>query len=466
MKGSHLGTILHRLTALACATMMTGIGLPVVGLGTAFAADGPTIAVIGVHGNGSQDAASLSRMTDDLVAGFMLSRFSPLYGDELSGRLETIRDSLPERIFLEPIRKAVDEGRNRYQQAQPDVAVRVLQQAAEDLKGREQFLRSPSLPVELHLLLGLAQLSLGQRSDAEAAFGEVVRIDPNRVLDSLNYPPKVVEAFDQVRSRILSRPSASVFIRVLHDDPGARAYVDGRLVGTTPITARRLPPGKHLVVIDGGVRGRYSTTVTLQAGEQLDLIEDLKPATLAIPGEAFQDTRSQAGKALYREIGMATGADLVSVASFDAEGDFHLALYSVRSQNFSVQASASLAPAPGAQSAFVRQLVERVARYADERGNIHSDLISVKGVPIRVGANTILDGLLWPRPEAPSSGVEGPTELVVEKKRRSTPPPKVLGVIAAVIGGSLAATGIGLGVHFSTQENLGESNGVLVVTIP
>ena len=136
----------------------------------------------------------MERISDDVVAGFIESRFEAIYGDELALRLERSRETLPEKVFLAPVRDAVNEGQRLYRKAQPDKAVEVLQAAAVMLEQRKSLLRSPQHAVDLYLNLGLSQLSKGDRSQAERSFAEVVRIDPNRVLDSVNYSPKLMAA--------------------------------------------------------------------------------------------------------------------------------------------------------------------------------------------------------------------------------------------------------------------------------
>lgn len=452
---------------LLCALGLLVAGAGSLPAGSAEAGEKPTIAVIGVHGDGREDAEALQRLSDDLIEGFIVSRLEPIHGEDLAVRIERSREVLPERVFLEPVRRAVDEGRQLYRQAQPERAATILQTAINTLEARRALLRSPQLAVDLFLNLGLAQLNLGQRSQAERSFEEVVRIDPNRILDDLNYSPKIVEAFDSVRRRVLGERSASIYIALPGEDPGARVYIDGRLIGTTPITASRLPSGKHLVVVDGGELGLSSSEVILSAGQQLDLPVDLKPATLALPEERFEPGRSMLVNSLYREIGLASGVDLVAVAAFGPKGDFHIALYSPRADAFSVEVVASLSAAPGERSAFVRQLVDRVSRYADENGNIRAERMAVGGISMRVSDNPVLDGLLWPRPVEETIAVTPQTDDPLVRKKLPPPNPKVIGVVAAIVGGSLGAVGIGFGIN-EALRNSGDREpvGLLVITVP
>ena len=464
---SRLADCLRRTVAGLCAWSLLGTGVPVIGAGTARANEKPTVVILGVHGNGTQDRGTLSLISDEVVAGFITSSLSPLHGDDLARRIEQVREVIPERVFLSPVREAVAKGKKLYQRANPEEAVSVLQQAVPLLEARKEFLRSPQLAVELYLHLGLAQLNLGRRSQAERSFETVALIDPSRVLDELNYSPKVIEAFERVRSRVAEDRSASLVVALGEQDPGARVYVDARLAGTTPLTATRLTAGKHLVVVDGGELGISSTEVELDSGQRGELVVTLAPGTLAIENEPFSSPDDPIVRALYRQIGLASGADLAALAWFDAEGDFHLSLYSTRADNFSNEITASLDAAPGPRNVFIRQLVDRVARATDENGNIRPDKIALKGPSLRLRDNPTLDATLWPRPPEDSDANTQEEDTSLVKKDRPKPNPKVLAVLGAVIGGGLAAVGIGFGVDAALRD-AGNTPpvGVLVVTVP
>jgi len=442
-------------------------GFPLAIPSSAIASEQPTVVLLGVHGDGKQGPETLGLLADELVAGFMTSSLRPLHGAALAGRIAQVREVLPERVFLSPVREAVAEGKELYLKANPEKAVAVLSAVLPLLEAHRNFLRSPQLAVELYLHLGLAQLNLGKRVEAERSFEQVARIAPNRVLDDMNYSPKLVDAYARVRNRVTEDRSAAIVVALPGEDPGARVYVDGRLVGTTPITAGRLIEGDHLVVVDAGELGMASTTVTLASGQRLELPIELAPGSLAIEGETFREPGDPVVRALYRQIVLASGADLVAVASFDVGGDFHLALYSARSDSFSADVKASLDAAPGPRPAFIRQLVSRVTRAADEDGNIRPDQMALRGPGLRLRDNPTLDGVLWPRPPEEPNPEESIGDAATAKKVAKPVNKKALGVLGAILGGSLAALGLGFGVDAALRE-AGERPpvGILVVTVP
>lgn len=457
----------RRGTALLGALALLLVGVPVATTTAAMAGDSPTVVLLGVHGDGQQSNQTLGLLADEIVAGFMTSPLEPLHGAALAGRLAQVREVLPQRVFLSPVREAIAKGKKLYQRAEPEAAVKLLLAARPRLEAHRDFLRNPQLAVDLYLHLGLAQLNLGQQAEAERSFEQVARLDPSWVLDDMNYSPKLVEAFALVRNRVTADRSASIAVALPGTEEGARVYIDGRLVGTTPITAGRLIPGEHLLVVDAGELGMSSTTVTLSSEQVLQAQITLAPRTLAITDEAFSVAGDPLVRALYRQIVLASGADLVAVASFDTAGDFHLALYSARSDSYSTDVAASLDAAPGTRSAFIRQLVSRVARAADEDGNIRPGQMAMQGPALRLRDNPTLDGVLWPRPVEETAPEQPKDKDPSSQQARKPVNKKALGVLGALLGGSLAAVGLGFGVD-AALRNAGNHvpAGVLIVTIP
>jgi len=101
-------------------------GFPLAIPSSAIASEQPTVVLLGVHGDGKQGPETLGLLADELVAGFMTSSLRPLHGAALAGRIAQVREVLPERVFLSPVREAVAEGKELYLKANPEKAVAVL----------------------------------------------------------------------------------------------------------------------------------------------------------------------------------------------------------------------------------------------------------------------------------------------------------------------------------------------------
>ncbi len=428
-------------------------------------ASAQSVAVVGVHGDGEQSAEDLELISEALVAGFKTAGMEVVHGEDLRARLFGTREQLIDKVYLEPVRQSFDEGRILYEKAQPDVAIDALARAEAALEGVEEFVRDARLSVDVQLYLGLCHISLGDSDSARAAFAEVVRMDPDRILDTFEYPPRIVELFEEVRAEVLTRAGATIQVDSGRTS-GARVFVDGRMVGTTPVTVTGLPPGFHTLLVDGGAAGRFFKTWTLASGDSVAVEAELSRGNLGLSGDdPFQPERSPLSRRLYRELAFSAGVDLVAVAAFDQNGDFQLAMYSGRSGTFSASQTASLAAAPGARSAFVRQLVERVALYADDDGTIKEERISAGAVPLRMGTNSLLNEYVFgieDRAVADASAVKEPEpEPDVRKK-----PPKAAGAVVAIVSGILGATAAGIGIYAGVTANQPTTGGVLVITIP
>jgi hypothetical protein len=430
--------------------------------GTAVAGQ-PTVAVVGVHGDGDQTAGELDEIADAIVIGFKTAGFEVIHDDEVRNRLYAARESVVDKVFLEPVRQSFEEGRVLYEKAQPDAAILALTRAEAELEGAEEFLRDPRLTVDVQLYLGLAHVSLGHEDDARLAFGEVVRMDPNRVLDTLDYPPRIVSIFDEVRREVLAREGATLTVEA--SLTGARVFVDGRMVGTTPAMVSGLPPGFHTVLVDGGAAGRWFSELTLGEAEARHLKTDVEARGLvAGETETFEGSRSGLTRRLYRELAVASGADLVAVGAFDPAGDFRFCLYSGRSGTFSVDATASLAATPGARAAFVRQLVERVALYSDSGGTIKSERVAAEAIPMRIGSNPSLNSYLFGTEDRAVAEASTPRDDTEPDLRRK--PPKAAGVVVAIVAGVLGAGGAAAAIALGVDANQTQSGGLLVITIP
>lgn len=447
------------LTALLFTAWTCGPGVP-----AAWAATGVTIAVVGVHGNGEQDDDLLRALGDDLVRGFADAGLEVRSGQAVGTMLEPERDRLLERVYLSPVTRAFDEGRVLYEKAQPDQAIEALERAQAALLESDEFLRDARLRVDVPLYLGLSWFALGEGARAEPAFAEVVRADPARVLDSLDYPPNIVETFDRVRGELLAEELGSIAIEA----PGnARVFVDGRLVGTAPAQVDGLPAGRHTLLVDGGTAGRWFEALELEPGESVEREADLQRRGLArASGDPVLPARSGTTRRLYRELATTSGVDAVAVAGFDEAGDFRLALYSARSDTFSVAVDASLAAAPGARSKYVKDLAGRVAQYVDEAGGVKAERVATEAIPLRLGGNPVLNQLLQgPEPgAAPVASTAPAASADPAPAARKGPHPG--GIVALIVGGLLAGAGAGVGVYFATRPAPVDPGGALVIEFP
>jgi hypothetical protein len=220
-------------------------------------------------------------------------------------------------------------------------------------------------------------------------------------------------------------------------------------------------------MVDGGAEGRWSALYTLASGAEVEVEAVLAMSSLGgADDESHQAARSSLTRRLYQELAIAAGTDLVAVAAFDSAGDFILAMYSGRSNTFSVSATASLAATPGARSAFIRQLVERVARYADDSGAIREERVSPGAVELMMGGNVLLNEYLFGAEDQAVTDASANRPLEEEPTRVRSPPPKAAGVVVAIIAGVLGAAAGGIVIGLAANQGQDDPGGVLVISLP
>jgi hypothetical protein len=423
-------------------------------------ASAASVAVVGVHGDGRLDDEDLRSLHGDLVVAVEQAGLQPLAGEPLSELLRPARQAVVDAVFLEPVRRSFEEGRVLYEQAQPELARGALERAAEAEAEVAEFVTDPRLSVDVWLYQGLVAFSLGDDAGATEAFSEVVRRDPDRVLDSLDYPPNIVDLFGQVRADVAGGPGADLSVSIAGGAPG-RVYLDGRLLGSAPTVATGVPPGEHRLLVEGP-SGRWFERLRLTEGAKAVEATLEQRGLAAAEDRGFDGARSSATRRLYRQVGEAAATDLVLVAAVDADGNLGITLWSTHSGTFAQAVAFSLAGAPGKQGKQLQGVVARLAEVLDEGGRIRAEQVAARGISMRLGANPVLNELLFaePKPVVAPSGTGEPSEPVVERKK-----PKPGAIAAAVIGGVLGAAGAGVGIYFAARPPP-EPPGSLVIRFP
>ena len=144
------------------------------------------------------------------------------------------------------------------------------------------------------LRLARTEQELGRRAEAQALLEKLLRAAPDARPDARRYPPSFLALVEDARKRLRS---LGVRHLTVESEPGVRVFVEGREVGTSPVSTA-LPPGRYRVAGErGGVRAA-STVADLSEEDrtlQLDLsvVEALRPdggpgLALAVPDRALR----------------------------------------------------------------------------------------------------------------------------------------------------------------------------------
>lgn len=418
----------------------------------------PDVAVVGVHVPGL-DADRGARLSQEIVDALELSGLlDALSPAEVEARLTGREDLIVEGMAMRAGVDLLTSGRLLYERAQPDQAIPELQQATRALGHGALITGQTRDLIEAWLLLGLAEFGMGNLEAAHNAWRQVAILDPERELDALNYPPKVIDQFNQVRGDVAALERAT--LEVATGSTVAEVLVDGRSVGDTPVRVEGLSPGQHFVYAIDAEGHRAGRRVPLEPGEGVAVEFGMEAYQLGIASSKAQG-RARQTQELYEAVGEHAQADLVLLAGLSGEGFVSVQLYSPRSGNFSRTITAE---ALGEPVQAILDLVPAVAAYATESGDIRSDKVALDVPSLDVTSNAVLTRMLLdrsvvaPPPTAPVDPGPAPSAGSSSNAKWIA-----IGGAAIVVGGAGGALAFWSTRQDDEPENLNE--GTVVMSI-
>jgi hypothetical protein len=367
----------------ACALLaLLGLHAP-----SAWAAKGAEVAVVGVHVSGLDDAEAVDAADAIAAAVDRTSTLAAVSPGTVRGRIAGREELVVADSFLAPGRSALDEGRVLFDRADFEGAIPVLERAVERLTDGLRVVTESKDLIDALILLGVAQTSVGETDAARETFRQVVVFDHNRELDSVNFPPKMVNLFKEVRTEVLSAPSARLTVE---GEEGSILYVNGIGRGPLPAVVDELPPGDHTVLVVGTGGSRSFDTVTLIAGQKAIHTADKGERYLGIQSGTEVERARQTGL-LYQALGKHVATPLVLVGGQTSDGYVGLQLYEPRTGNFSKLVTAESGSDPIGS---LVELVPIVAGYINDTGTLRTDRVSPAVAALNVGDNSLLVSLL------------------------------------------------------------------------
>ena len=415
-------------------------------LGSALAARLPEVAVVGVHVEGLDEEGgelASARIGEAIERTQAMTYVEPQF---VSAKLKGRESLVLEDFALSEGRALLEEGRVLYQNAEPDQAIPLLQMATQELEAGISATGTTDLLIEAWLVLGLAQTGMGEMGAANAAFREVVVMDPSRQLDPISYPPDVVEAYSAVRAEVMGEGTGKL---ALSTTPGAEVFVDGRSVGVAPITVEDLPVGRHRIFVtaEGGLRAYDEVLIEADGMRKLSLSLDDRQITA--PAQDRYERAAQTER-LYGSVGAYCQTPLVLLAG-EVEGDqVAVLLYSSRTKNFSHFLTA---PAGSDPVGAIVDLIPALGSYVSETGDIRPERVSVSVPAFVISDNAVLEQILL----APNE------EVQVQYIEKGAP------WYLWAAGGGIAAAGIGVGVYAWLSEPAGtepQDRGTITIVLP
>lgn len=305
---------MHRLAALA-------IGLAAV---PALGAD--TFGVLAVADPPAGPDAELAELTHQLRAACRDRVGGVLEVPEMRSRLlgQSSGATLPE------LERAYAGAQAAFQNEEFEIAASTLRAILEDLEKLPESADAYAQWTRAMVRLAYVERILKRPAAVAEALERLAATDPRYAVDEIQYPPSFRREFQEARRRVAARPR--VKLSIASPARPATAFVNGRNVGTTPVSLL-LPPGRYRV---GGASDRLrvpGVAVQLERDErtvELDLFVAEALRVNAGPGLAVKGDDRPAR--IVRTGGWLAATRVISVAIV-AEGGAQLlagALYDVQ----------------------------------------------------------------------------------------------------------------------------------------
>lgn len=352
---------------------------------TADAKDRPTVALVGVH-DGALDTAEQERIAKGLASALEADRrVDPVLPGDLARALAGREPSILRDAASGPARRLLEDGRILHDQAQPEEAIPVLEQAIGDLEQAMDITDTSRDLWEARLYLGSSYLSTGLAAEARETWVAAIVTNPERQPDPARLPPSVVQSYREAQAGVVDQVGTVELAA-----PGARAItLDGREVGADKARVPDVLAGIHHSRATGPGAMVAHQRIEVRDGETAQAPLELKAAPLSLPATT-DFARVQRTTDLYRTLGLHTKTDLVLVAGVH-NGEGMIQVYSPSAERFSEPVRFAYTDTPA--TALIAALPNALDRL-DESGSLSRDASSSSSGPLDPSSNRLLAHML------------------------------------------------------------------------
>ncbi|RKH68501.1 PEGA domain-containing protein [Corallococcus aberystwythensis] len=209
-----------------------------------------------------------------------LSGQSKAFYDALRARPEQHLLGAPEfaeRLFpassrsFEDLQRQLDAAQDQFYEGRNARASQFLDDALRDIRRLPPGEPRWKLFAHAQLLHGLNHRALGKTKDSDAAFLQVLRLQPKYQLDPDQYAPSIRQAFEKLRRDLARTPKVKLSLKSTL--PASDVYLEGLSVGQTPLTLE-LPAGAYELSMVKGDAVSFPRQVQAQ-GADTPLLVDL-----------------------------------------------------------------------------------------------------------------------------------------------------------------------------------------------
>lgn len=146
------------------------------------------------------------------------------------------------------LNRYLDQAKEFYKTFNFKEGIALLESTTQGYRSAKSSLTDPFLLTDAYLMLGNIHLGNNDPKRAQEAFHEAVRLDPDREITELQYPPKTVALFQKSRAEFLKKAKSAPL--EIQSSPGkAEVILNGDPKGTTPLKLERWTVGEHFVIL-------------------------------------------------------------------------------------------------------------------------------------------------------------------------------------------------------------------------
>jgi tetratricopeptide (TPR) repeat protein len=364
----------------------------------ASAKDLPTLLVVGLHDAGLDAAAQRTASERCIEVIEADKRFAALGPDDLARAVAGREDLILANAWLTSGRRLLEDGRILHDQAQPEDAIPVLEQATLALAEAMVAADATRELWEAYLYLGASRYAIKktkESKEATAAWQAAVALAPERLPDQARVAPQIVQAFRAVQDAARAKP-ARLVVTV---DGDATVQLNDRAPVPAPATFENLVPGTVFVrakASDGRIAFRAVTVAPPTTAPQqaaLVLAEPTLPA-----GGATSFGRARAMSELYRGLGQQAKPTLLLVAG-GSSGNATLQFYAPASDAFSKPLDV---PCEGTCDDEIAAALPKLLSSLSDDGALPASATTPTAAALETSSNSLLARLLLdPQPVAP-----------------------------------------------------------------
>lgn len=195
----------------------------------------------------------------------------------------------PEPASLEDAKRSFQQGREAYDNLDPDTAVTKFNEAISTWLKHPVEVEPASL-AETYVWLGASLHLRGDVEGASTAFTNALLTDPQATADPQFFAKDVLTLFTQARTAVAKHPKGKLIVDSI--PAGGRVFVRGEDVGVTPLDAVDVPSGRVRVVITRPGYVPFGAFPDVPAAKDVSLKPLLEPSAglAAMQGEVMKLT--------------------------------------------------------------------------------------------------------------------------------------------------------------------------------